>query len=223
MKKIFTIIALALASLLLFTYCGKSEEEEIYYGFSEEDLMNVYVADSTVADMTTSATTFMQMLQAATGQEPKTYYKDTVRMKGDMRCVIRSYDETKGFDEGLKSDSFEGHFSGDVRIMKGTVQQLQNGSAVVVSKIPLEFLDEIKFIIENGEQFAAEGLENIRLYALRIPSPSNEFKPGCFSVEKRITKASVETLYIGKLKDVVSLEPQTDNPAPTPYTPIADL
>ena len=141
MKKVLTVAVLALASALLLTNCSKKEEGK-YYGLSEKELGELVVVGTSQTDMTTTGTSFVQALQAITGKQPTPYYKDTVKMKGDMRCVVRSYD----------GGSIQGVFN----LYEGTELQIKNGTGTPVEEFSLEFSDQNKSIMTQIPNLEAD-------------------------------------------------------------------
>ena len=142
MKRILVLAALMFASALFLTNCSKDEGKGKYYGLAEKELGEMVVVGESQVEMTTTGTSFVQALQAITGKQPTPYYKDTVKMKGDMRCVVRAYDG--------------GSIQGVFHLYEGTEEQIKNGTGTPVDEFSLEFSNEYKKILQQLPDYESD-------------------------------------------------------------------
>ena len=194
MKKILIVTALALASALLLTNCSKIEEGK-YYGLSEKELGEIFEVAETMEEMTGTPDAsptgheFIQALQAITGKQPTPYYKDTVKMKGDTRSVVRSYDEA--------------NLQGVFNIYEGTSElQIKDGTGTPVEEFSLEFGEKYKEIITDE--------------MLQIVKENTVDGSGIFEFTIPTTKAGgmqegASKIYLRQLKAIVQLHPDIPN------------
>ena len=159
-----------------------------YYGLSEKELGELVVVGTSQTDMTTTGTSFVQALQAITGKQPTPYYKDTVKMKGDMRNVVRSYDEA--------------NLQGVLHFYEGTELQIKEGTATPVEEFSLQFAEKYKSVVtqEMLQTVKESTVDGSGIFEFTIPTT----KAG--DMQEKVSK-----IYLRQLKSIVQEHPAIRN------------
>ena len=194
MKKILIVTAVALASALFLTNCNKEDGKGKCYGLSEKELGEIFEVAETMEEMTgtpdasPTGHAFIQALQAITGKQPTPYYKDTVKMKGDTRSVVRSYDEA--------------NLQGVLHFYEGTELQIKDGTGTPVEEFSLQFAKKYKSVVtqEMLQTVKESTVDGSGIFEFTIPTT----KAG--DMQEKVSK-----IYLRQLKSIVQVHPDIPN------------
>ena len=175
MKKILIVTAVALASALFLTNCNKEDGNGKCYGLSEKELGEIFEVAETKEEMMGTidgSSTFKSII----GIDPVVYYKDTVRMKGDIRTCDNA------------------NLQGVFHIYEGTELQIKEGTGTPVEEFSLQFAEKYKSVVtqEMLQTVKESTVDGSGIFEFTIPTT----KAG--DMQEKVSK-----IYLRQLKSIV--------------------